>query len=106
MSTANNIPNNVLINQDTANQVIVNQDSQNLVTVRTGTITTGPTKRHVHTQTTASATWTITHALGGKPSVTVVDTGDNVVHGDVQYISGTQIQCSFSSPFAGKAYLT
>lgn len=106
MSTANNIPNNVLIQQDTPNQVIVNQDSQNMVTVRTGTISTGPTRRHVHEQTTASDTWTINHALGGKPSVTVVDTGDNVVHGDVQYISATQIVCSFSSPFAGYAYLT
>jgi hypothetical protein len=106
VSTANNIPNNVLIQQDTPNQVIINQDSQNLVTIRTGTITTGPTRRHVHTQTSPSSTWTIIHALGGKPSVTVVDTGDNVVHGDVQYISATQIQCSFSDPFAGKAYLT
>ena len=106
MSTANNIPNNVLIQQDTPNQVIINQDSQNLVTVRTGTITTGPTRRHIHTQTTPSTTWTITHALGGKPSVTIVDTGENVVHGDVQYISATQIVCSFSGSFAGFAYLT
>jgi hypothetical protein len=106
MSTANNIPNNVLIQQDTPNQVIINQDSQNLVTVRTGTISTGLTRRHVHTQTTPSASWTINHTLGGKPSVTVVDTGDNVVLGDVQYISSTQVVCSFSSAFAGFAYLT
>ena len=106
MSTANNIPNNVLIQQDTPNQVVINQDSQNMVTVRTGSIATGLTRRHVHTQTTASATWTITHALGGKPSVTIVDTGDNIVIGDVQYLSATQIQCSFSGSFAGKAYLT
>lgn len=126
MTTANNIPNNVIvrqdtpnqvvvdqdaqnqvnIRQDTPNQVIINQDSHNLVTVRTGSIATGATRRHVFTQTSPSATWTINHTLGGKPSVTVVDTGENVVHGDVQYISSTQLVCSFSSPFAGYAYLT
>ena len=111
MTTANVVN----VRQDTPNSVNVSPDDQNLVTVQTvvnsvtvatGTISSGVTRRHVHTQNTPSTTWTITHTLGGKPQVTVVDTGDNVVHGDVQYLSNTQRVCSCSAPFSGLAYLT
>lgn len=66
----------------------------------------GLTLRHVHTQGTASTTWSITHALGGRPSVMVVDTGGNVVIGDVTYNSDTSVTVSFTVPFSGYAYLT
>jgi hypothetical protein len=100
-----NTPNQVYINQDTANQVIVNQDSPNLVTVRANS-SSGNTRRYEHTQGTASATWTITHTLGGKPSVTIVDSADTHVFGEVQYVSDTQVAVIFSTAFSGKAYLT
>jgi hypothetical protein len=102
------VPNNVLVHEDTPNRVTVNADEPNrIVLALGGSLSTGNlTKRYTHVQTSASTTWTITHALGGKPQVTVVDTGDNVVHGDVQYLSNTQIVCSFSAAFAGFAYLT
>ena len=128
MSATNNIPNNVIINQegdtvvyinqDVPNHVQIHEDTPNRVTINEeepnrivlalgGSIATQKlTKRYVHTQNTPSTTWTITHDLGGKPQVTVVDTGENVVHGDVQYLSNTQITCSFSAPFSGLAYLT
>lgn len=102
------VPSNVLIHEDTPNRVTVNQDEPNRIVLALGgsVSTNTATQRHVHTQNSPSTTWTITHALGGKPQVTVVDTGDNVVHGDVQYLSNTQIICSFSAAFAGLAYLT
>lgn len=127
MSANNNIPNNVIINeegdtvvyvnQDTANNVLIHEDTPNRVTVNQdepnrivlalgGSVAQTLTRRYTHTQNSPSTTWTITHTLGGKPQVTVVDTGDNVVHGDVQYLSNTQIICSFSAPFSGLAYLT
>lgn len=62
--------------------------------------------RHIHTQGTASTSWTITHALGGYPSVSIVDSAKTVVFGEVQYISTTQIVVNFSSAFSGYAYLT
>lgn len=107
MST-NNIPNQVVVNEAVANIVTVNQDAPNLVTVVVASpgMASSRTRRHVHTQNTPSTSWTITHSLGGRPQVTVVDTGENVVHGDVQYLSDTQIVCSFSSAFSGLAYLT
>ena len=62
--------------------------------------------RHVHTQGTAATTWTINHALGGYPSVSVVDSAKTVVFGEVNYISTTQVVVNFTSAFSGYAYLT
>jgi len=62
--------------------------------------------RHVHTQGTASTAWTITHALGGYPSVTIVDSAKTVVYGEINYLSTTQVVVNFSSAFSGYAYLT
>lgn len=100
-----NVPNNVIINEDTANQVIVNQDAPNQVVVRLAA-NAGNTRRHVHTQTFAADEWTITHSLGGHPSVTIVDSADSYVFGDVKYDSTTQVTVSFTVPFSGYAYLT
>jgi len=62
--------------------------------------------RHIHTQATPSTTWTITHALGGYPAVSVVDSAKTVVFGEVQYLSTSQVVVNFSSAFSGYAYLT
>ena len=62
--------------------------------------------RHVHTQGTVSTTWTINHALGGYPSVSIVDSAKTVVIGEVTYVSTTQVVVNFTSAFSGYAYLT
>ena len=100
-----NIPNNVIINEDTPNAVIVNQDAANQVVVRLGG-SAGNTRRHVHTQSSPSTLWTITHSLGGKPSVMVADTADTIVVCEVKYVSSTQITVEFTAAFSGYAYLT
>ena len=64
------------------------------------------TRRHVHTQASASATWTITHVLGGRPSVSVVDSSGTVVVGEVRYDSNTVVTVLFTTSFSGYAYLT
>lgn len=63
-------------------------------------------ERYVFTQASASSTWEITHALGGRPSVTIVDSAGTVVIGEVTYNSNTQITVQFTAPFSGFAYLT
>lgn len=98
--------NQVYVNQDTPNQVIVNHDFPNLVTVRAAGLRAANTRRYEFVQGQASSTWVITHGLGGKPSVTIVDSADTHVFGDVTYNSTTQITVSFSAAFSGKAYLT
>lgn len=99
------IPNNVIVNEDTANHVIVNQDAPNQVVVRLATAA-GNSRRHVHAQGVVSDQWVITHTLGGKPSVTIVDSADTVVIGEVTYNSNSQVTVNFSAPFSGYAYLT
>jgi len=60
---------------------------------------------YVFTQASASATWTINHALDNFPSVTVVDSSGNVVMGETFYNNNNNITLTFAAPFAGKAYL-
>lgn len=67
-------------------------------------IPTGGT--YIHTQNSSSSTWSITHNLGYYPSVSVVDSGDNVVIGDVTYLSINSLTITFNASFGGKAYLS
>ena len=61
---------------------------------------------YTHNQMTASAVWNVTHNLGRYPSVTVVDSGGNVVTGDVRYTSLNSVVISFSGAFSGSAYFS
>ena len=97
-------PNNVNIYQD--QNVVTVDTTENTVTVTTGSVASGPTRRHIHTQGSVSSTWTITHTLGGNPSVMVVDSSNTVVYGEIQYLSSTQVRIIFSAAFSGFAYLT
>jgi hypothetical protein len=60
---------------------------------------------YVHDQQVASATWVITHNMGKRPSVSIVDTADDEVIGQVTYNSNNQVTLTFSSAVSGKAYL-
>lgn len=60
---------------------------------------------YTHDQIAAASIWDITHNLDRYPSVTVVDTGGNVVVGDVEYLTTSHIRVHFSAEFSGKAYL-
>jgi hypothetical protein len=58
----------------------------------------------VYTQVSPSATWVITHNLNKYPSVTVVDSADNTVYGEVEYNSLNQVTLTFAGGFSGKAF--
>lgn len=60
---------------------------------------------YVHNQGSANATWVITHSLGKLPSITIVDSSNREVIGDIVHDSINQATISFSSAFAGKAYV-
>lgn len=70
-----------------------------------GPPSTGDDAYYVHPQDIAAATWIVTHNLGKHPSVTVVDTSENVVIGDIYYIDSNSLTLSFSAAFSGSAYL-
>ena len=58
-----------------------------------------------YNQGVASDTWVITHNLNKHPSVTVVDSAENVVKGSIYYNSDNQLTITFNGGFKGKAYL-
>jgi hypothetical protein len=61
----------------------------------------------VHTQSSASSTWSITHNLGYFPGgVSVVDSAENVVQGDIIHVSSDALTINFTSAFSGKAYIS
>jgi hypothetical protein len=60
---------------------------------------------HIHTQTSASSSWSITHGLGKFPSATVVDSAGSEVIGEVNYTDNNNLTITFTAPFSGKAYL-
>ena len=57
------------------------------------------------TQPTPATTWNINHGLGKFPSITVINNIGEVVFGEYLYVDSNNITISFSSGFAGKAYL-
>lgn len=60
----------------------------------------------VHVRDIPSDTWEVTHNLGKKPVVVVVDSSGRVVLGAVKYLDDNRVEVTFRSPFGGTAYLT
>jgi len=58
-----------------------------------------------HIQMANSGAWVITHNLGFRPSVTVIDLDGDVVNGDIAYNTINQLTITFSSEIKGEAYL-
>lgn len=57
-----------------------------------------------HTQATPESVWEITHNLNKKPTVTVVDSADTMVMGEVEYLNNNTVRLTFAGAFSGKAY--
>lgn len=75
-------------------------DTPNLISV-----TSSSNLTYIHEQVEASSRWVINHNLRKYPSVTIVDSADTVVNGEVTYQSINTVIVEFSAPFSGKAYL-
>jgi len=60
---------------------------------------------YLHDQGTPSADWDITHNLGKKPSVTVIDSANSEVEGEVEHISKNRLIIHFNAAFSGTATL-
>lgn len=59
----------------------------------------------IHFQGAAAALWTIVHNLGRYPPVSVVDSAENVVGGNINYLDSNSLTAEFAFAFSGKAYL-
>jgi hypothetical protein len=60
--------------------------------------------RYTHNQSVASATWAVTHNLNTRPSVTIVNSEEEVVFAEVEYTSDNAVSISFRTAQSGKAY--
>lgn len=60
---------------------------------------------YTHNQIAMASTWNISHNLNKYPSVSVVDSSEQLVYGDVQYSNLNTLSITFNSAFSGKAYL-
>jgi hypothetical protein len=58
-----------------------------------------------HYQNVAEAEWHIEHEMGKNPSVSVVDSANNIVVGEVHYIDTNVLIVRFKYPFKGTAFL-
>jgi hypothetical protein len=61
---------------------------------------------YTHTQSSAAATWTITHTLGRKPSSVTVWVLDEHVITDISSPNTTTVVITFPSPTSGRAELS
>lgn len=62
-------------------------------------------KNYLHVQSVASDEWVINHNLNKYPSVSVLDSANNEVIGDVEHIDKNNLKIKFASGFTGKATL-
>ena len=58
-----------------------------------------------HNQESVSSTWTVEHNLNKYPAVTVVDSGDNVLYTEIEYIDKNTLEVRFEASTSGKAYM-
>lgn len=61
---------------------------------------------YTHTQGVPASVWTINHALGFVPAVTVFNTLGDVVIGGIAHPTVNQAVLTFSAAFSGTAYLS
>lgn len=62
-------------------------------------------KTYIHVQRASSDNWHIVHNLKKYPSVSIVDSADSLVIGNIDYINENELDISFVGAFSGKAYL-
>lgn len=98
-------------NGDTVNVSGVTTSSQTVkiveenINVSITGVVGGSDAHFTYTQNAASATWSIAHNLGKRPSVMIVDSADFVLHGSVKYTDSNNLTINLSAPTSGKAYL-
>jgi hypothetical protein len=60
---------------------------------------------YIHDQSVPASSWSITHNLNKYPSVTIVDTANSEIIGEVVYNNTNTLTLTFSASFSGKAFL-
>lgn len=61
---------------------------------------------YIHTQSTAAATWIVSHTLGRAPYAVLIVVGGELVNTDVEFPDSSTVVVTFASPQAGSLRLT
>ena len=94
---------NVSVQQPTLQNTVVIPRPTTSLSVR-GVTGGGGDAHYAHIQSTPEAVWEVTHNLNKKPTITVVDSADTMVMGEVEYINNNSVRLTFAGAFSGKAY--
>jgi hypothetical protein len=99
----NEVNTSVVVKKTSTNAIVAKEKGNSVVV--TGVIGgVSLDANYVYTQGSPSATWVVNHNLNKYCSVTVVDSADNIVVGEVLYNSLNQVTLTFAGAFSGKAF--
>jgi hypothetical protein len=59
----------------------------------------------IFSQNSASDLWIIVHPLNKYPSITIIDSANTEVEGDIEYVNLSTVHVKFNSAFTGVAFL-
>lgn len=62
-------------------------------------------RAYIHTQAAPALQWTVSHNLNKYPSVSIVDSSNEEVIGEVEYVDTNNLIVKFTAPFSGEAYI-
>lgn len=62
-----------------------------------------PGSTYIHYQSIAASVWNIAHNLNGYPPVTILNSAEEKVEGDIKYVDLNNLTATFSNAFAGIA---
>ena len=86
----------------TTSSVAIKQPSVN---VSVGGVIGGGADAHFVFAQEQNSEWEVEHNLNKYPSVTIVDSGNNIVYAEVEYTNLNNLIIRFNSGNSGKAYL-
>jgi hypothetical protein len=66
----------------------------------------GGRQSYTHNQQTASDEWVMDHPLAFEPSVTILDSFNEEVEGDISYPLASRVVARFTAPFSGRAVMS
>jgi hypothetical protein len=75
-----------------------------LGSLRTSETGVGTGDLHYETAFSTSTFVTVTHNLGKKPAVTVIDSAGDEVEGDIDHLTNNQFTLTFSASFSGTVF--
>lgn len=94
-----------VINFDKFNKLLDLEKNLDKLIEKTSDIEEIVDKNFVFTQINPSSLWEIKHNLNKFPSVTITDSGGNLIIGDIVFLDKNNILLQFNFPFSGKVFL-